>query len=434
MHVRYLLPLLLLLTSVHAQESVRLEAADGQPLHGAYHAPSGSPRGGVVLLHMYRSNGTAWRPIAGRLREAGFHVLALDLRGHGRSTQDAAGEVVDVSRQRTADPATNPFLEMHQDAKAGIDLLIARGAPRDRIGVLGASVGCSVALHLGQVEPESFCAAVFLSPGPAYLGLPSIKHAKEWGARPILMLSAAEEASTGLDPLKEVIKGDHVESRVIPKRGIHGTRMLGAVTAIEADIIDWLSEAMARTLTLEVPVTKDLFIDGKIEADEGAAATRLSIPLSKERTATVRVSRNRKKLVVGFDVPERYLRQNAVAVYVHGEAAPSPGPSPRSFRISYSPADPQRKPLLQWQGDENGAWQEVPARDLQAYGDVRDRKRWTAEIAIPLSKVMPEDGSGKIRLAFQINGQKAGSESFFPAAQGLMNLPRLWVPSHIQAL
>ena len=47
MQVRYLLLLLLLLPGVHAQESVRLQATDGQPLHGAYYAPSGSPRGGV---------------------------------------------------------------------------------------------------------------------------------------------------------------------------------------------------------------------------------------------------------------------------------------------------------------------------------------------------------------------------------------------------
>ncbi len=424
----------LLAPGLTAQQEVSLQAPDGQPLSGLYHAPVGAPRGGILLLHMYRSNRTAWRPIAGRLKEAGFHVLALDMRGHGKSSRDAAGSPVDVSREQTKDPGRNPFLKMHQDAKAGIDLLVSRGAPQDRIAVLGASVGCSVALHLAKAHPKMVSAAVLMSPGSSYLGVPSLDHAKAWGDRPLLMLSAEEEAGVGLSPLKEVLDGAQVETRILKQRGIHGTRMLGAVTAIEADIIEWLLKALARNLLLEIPVTKDLFIDGAIEQDEAMAATRLAVPISADRSATVRVSRNRKKLVVGFDVPERYLRRNAVLVYVHAAPEPSPGPTPRSFKISFSPANAERAPLLQWQGDATGSWKEVPTRDLLAYGQVRDSKRWTAEIAIPLAKVTTGEGVEEIRMAFQINGQKAGAVRSFPPSPNLADTPRLWVLARVAAL
>ena len=39
-----------------------------------------------------------------------------------------------------------------QAAQAGIDLLVKRGAPADRLAVIGASVGCSIALHTAHVH------------------------------------------------------------------------------------------------------------------------------------------------------------------------------------------------------------------------------------------------------------------------------------------
>lgn len=434
MATRAALVLALCLPLLPAQEEVRLTAADGQPLSGLYSAPKGTPRGGVLLLHMYRSNRTAWRPIEGRLAASGFHVLALDLRGHGKSSKDQKGERIDVSRARITDAKTNPFLEMHHDAKAGIDLLVKRGAPPDRLAIVGASVGCSVALHAAKMYGDAVAAVVLMTPGTEYLGVPSIDHAKGWGDRPALLLSSEEEADRGARPLKATMTGKDVEMRLLPGRGIHGTRMFGRVPTIEADIIEWLQAALVTNLELKVPVTKDLFIDGAFEQDEGVGATRVTVPLSANKNATVRISRNRKHLVVGFDIPERYLRKNEVIVYVHGAPDDAPGPTPRTFKISFSPANAERRPLLQWQGTEEGAWKEIPARDLQAYGKTRDRQRWTAEVAVPLSKVVPDTGEKTIRLAFQINGQKTEQQRFYPPSPTIPNVPKLWVPAKVMPL
>ncbi|MEE2712519.1 MAG: alpha/beta fold hydrolase [Planctomycetota bacterium] len=426
--------LTLCVTALTAQEEVRFAASDGQPLSGLYSPPAGTPRGGVLLLHMYRSNRTAWRPIQGRLAASGFHVLALDLRGHGKSSKDAQGESVDVSRDRTEDPKTNPFLKMHLDAKAGIDLLVKRGAPPDRLAVVGASVGCSVALHTAHLHPDAVTAVVLMTPGTAYLGVPSVEHGKTWGDRPALLLSSEEEADRGARPLKAAMTGEDVELRLIPERGIHGTRMFGRVPTVEADIIEWLQAALVTSLELKVPVTKDLFIDGAYEEDEGVGATRIAIPLAAGKNAAVRISRNRKHLVLGFNVPERYLRRNEVLVFVHGGPDEAPAPTPRTFKISFSPVNTERRPLLQWQGTEEGAWKEVPSRDLQAHGKTRERSRWTAEIAIPLSKIVPEDGARTLRLAFQINGQKADQQRFYPPSPAILNVPKAWVLSKVAPL
>ncbi len=39
----------------------------------------------VVALHSFSLNGSAWEPLAEKLRLRGYNVLAMDLRGHGRS-------------------------------------------------------------------------------------------------------------------------------------------------------------------------------------------------------------------------------------------------------------------------------------------------------------------------------------------------------------
>lgn len=433
MAARTLITLALLVLVAPAQTPVRLTASDGQPLSAGYTAPTGTPSGGVLLLHMYRSSRLAWRPIEARLASAGFHVLAIDMRGHGRSSRDKDGKIIDVTRAATADPKTNPFLKMHLDAKAGLDYLVSKGAPKDRLAIVGASVGCSVALHTAQQHKDLVKAIVLMTPGVDYLAVPSLEHAKEFGDRAALLLSSEEEADKGARPLKAVMKSDRVELSLLNERGIHGTRMFGKVPTIEADIIEWLSDALVTDLELAVPVTKDLFIDGAIEKDEGVGATRIEIPIAAGKNAIARISRNRRHLVLGFDIPERYLRKNEVIVYVQGGAA-TPAPNRASLKVSFSPGNAERKALLCWRGTDDGKWKDGPTRGLQAYGNTSSREAWTAEIAIPLEDVVPKDGPPTIRIAMELRGQKSDAIRPYPPKPNLDTSPRAWVPARVAKL
>jgi pimeloyl-ACP methyl ester carboxylesterase len=49
------------------------------------------PRRPFLLVHGLASNARLWDGVAARLNDAGHEVLAVDLRGHGRSEQTAAG-------------------------------------------------------------------------------------------------------------------------------------------------------------------------------------------------------------------------------------------------------------------------------------------------------------------------------------------------------
>lgn len=58
---------------------------DGARLHGEYHRPQGTPRGALVLVHGFNSNLEEFGPAPASLANAGFHALAFDQRGFGKS-------------------------------------------------------------------------------------------------------------------------------------------------------------------------------------------------------------------------------------------------------------------------------------------------------------------------------------------------------------
>jgi pimeloyl-ACP methyl ester carboxylesterase len=412
-----------------------LLASDGQALEASYYGPPGAPKGGVLLLHMYGSNRLAWQPLAPRLAASGYHVVSLDLRGHGKSAHDAEGNRIDISDKVVLDASSNPFLVMHRDAKAGLDALVAKGAPKDRLAIVGAGVGASVALQAAAENGPLVSAIALMSPELAPMGIQSLEHADRYGARPALILTTEDEVDRGPRDLKERLPGTDVELRIVPGSTVHGTRMFGRVDTIEADIIQWMEGALTRALSLAIPVTKDLFIDGAVESVEGEGATRLDMPLEDGRNALVRVSRNRRHLVVGFQIPERYIRRNTIVVFVQGDGALAPAPTTASHRVSYNPKDPTRDPILAWRGTETGEWKEGATTGIQAYAKTHARDLWSAEVAIPLATFLPKDqGAGRIRIAFQIDGQNPDLERYFPPNPNLKNLPAAWVVAEVAPL
>ena len=167
---------------------VFFETFDGVGIHADYYEPKAAPTGApmVILLHMYRSDRTAWKPLAGPLHDAGFAVLAIDMRGQGESVTPALRE-----RVEKRDPKL--FEEVYQDIRAAYDWLAQQeGIDRSRFALVGASVGCSVSLRYA-VQDRSVDAIVCLTPGLDYLGLDSRPDMKKIRGRAILMLATEDE-------------------------------------------------------------------------------------------------------------------------------------------------------------------------------------------------------------------------------------------------
>jgi pimeloyl-ACP methyl ester carboxylesterase len=92
----------------------------------------------VVVLHGYGMMKEGMAPWAFQLAQAGYRVVAIDLRGHGHST----GRTIGFGKFETT------------DLSQVLDVLQSRGLCDESIGVLGVSYGATLALHWAAREPR----------------------------------------------------------------------------------------------------------------------------------------------------------------------------------------------------------------------------------------------------------------------------------------
>ena len=172
-----------------------------------------------------------------KLLSAGFTCLSLDLRGHGQSRFGANGSD-DEKRVEARD--SKFFNSMYLDVAAAEKWLQKTEPQLEKEVLIGASVGCSVAVHAiagGVVRAE---AAVLMTPGEDYLGISTMEHIKTWPVIPLLILSSEEEQDRGAAAIYKQLQKRGAELKLFPQTNIHGTNMFGKVERVENVITDWL--------------------------------------------------------------------------------------------------------------------------------------------------------------------------------------------------
>ena len=132
---------------------------------------AGSPdRPAVLLLHGFPELAYSWRKVMLLLAAAGYHVIAPDQRGYGRTTG--------WDDSYDADPDPFRMLNMVRDA---IGLLYALGH-RAVAGVVGHDAGSPVAAWSALIRPDIFRSVVLMS--SPFEGVPSLPFNTANGAVP----------------------------------------------------------------------------------------------------------------------------------------------------------------------------------------------------------------------------------------------------------
>jgi len=116
-------------------------------------------RPAVLLLHGFPELAYSWRKVMPALAAAGFHVIAPDQRGYGRTTGWDGSYDGDLASFR--------LFNLAQDA---LELVFALGR-RSVAAVIGHDFGSPVAAHCALIRPDVFTSVVMMS--APFAGAPS---------------------------------------------------------------------------------------------------------------------------------------------------------------------------------------------------------------------------------------------------------------------
>ena len=149
---------------------IEIEAKDGFLLVGnLYFAPQKKPpRPLIILLHSFDSRASEWGNLSENLRVKNYNVLALDLRGHGRSVYTKNLKFKSRMNFQKDDWAKFPI-----DVISSIDY-IKKNYPQidtDKVYLIGADLGANTAVlaaSIMKIKPKKM---VLVSPYVSFKNL-----------------------------------------------------------------------------------------------------------------------------------------------------------------------------------------------------------------------------------------------------------------------
>jgi len=223
------LALLMLTWGASAQESapaaadptaphlIDLPAADGLTLRGAYFAPHAEAPA-VLLLHQLYTTRHSWDALTLALMESGYNVLAVDLRGYGKTRGS-----IDWSQAQDDTTRWAAWLSQQTGVQS--------------VTLIGSSMGASLALN-GCAAFDPCKGAVAISPGLNYFGV-SVESALTDGFS-ILAIYAEQDRYPSEDmPTLQELAGDSMSVISLPGRA-HGIDLFRQDQTLIASIVEWV--------------------------------------------------------------------------------------------------------------------------------------------------------------------------------------------------
>jgi len=159
-----------------------LTTSDGWGISAFEVEPSQSNGVAFVLLHELSGSKEDYKNFAFTAAEKGFHVVAIDLRGHGKSNLPLSFDFF----------STSDFSKMPLDARAAVDYAFSTGDKQ--VVLIGASIGANAALQ-EAADDARVKKIVLLSPGLNYRGLEAGVATKSFEGSALLIASKGDSYS-----------------------------------------------------------------------------------------------------------------------------------------------------------------------------------------------------------------------------------------------
>lgn len=186
----------------------------------------------VLLLHMMPTTKESWNDFAAKLNAAGFSALAIDLRGHGESTEQNGKKFnyenfTDVEHQASS-----------QDVDAALKWL--KFQPVKEISIIGASIGANLAIN-AMARYKELKKGIALSPGLDYVGVETASVITKVRGDQLIYLFASKDdayASDSVHQLNDLNKESTVV-KIYEDAG-HANHMFEKYPELMDELINWL--------------------------------------------------------------------------------------------------------------------------------------------------------------------------------------------------
>jgi alpha-beta hydrolase superfamily lysophospholipase len=214
-------------------EKITFQTKDGVTIIGNYFKPLKKQSPVFLLLHMMPATKESWNEFASLIQKNGYAALAIDLRGHGEST-DMNGMRIDY--REFIDEEHRGSMK---DIVSAIEFLAGQdGVDISRIAIAGASIGANLALWQASIYKDVRL-IMLLSPGLNYRGIQADELAKRFKGPAHIMASEGDSyAADSSRKLSSIFPGD--KKLEILKGNSHGTNMLNS--EIMNSLLAWAIE------------------------------------------------------------------------------------------------------------------------------------------------------------------------------------------------
>lgn len=216
-------------------ERVTFKTPDFVTIVGDWNLPQDAEKA-VLLLHMMPATRQSFEPLTKELNKAGFATLAIDLRGHGEST-DLNGKKLDYKLFKETDHQASRL-----DVDASINFLKIKGFAEENIGFVGASIGANLALD-ALYRYKYTQKAVLLSPGLDYRGVKTESAMKGLNPSQKVWLVAAQGDEYSADSSRELQQTRKEGTKItIFKSEDHGTDLFQSEPTLVSDMVKFLGQ------------------------------------------------------------------------------------------------------------------------------------------------------------------------------------------------
>ncbi len=186
----------------------------------------------VIALHSFALNSSSWQSLAQQLRLKGYNVLAMDLRGHGRSVYNENLKLKSRFKFKNSD-----WQKLPSDVSESINY-IKSNYPNincNEVIIIGADLGASAGIIAGETLKKKPVKFVMISPMLNFKGLYiPVKVANYRETKFLVLLSKTDKILFNFyTEIKPVIKQ-------YPQGG-PGVQLLKANSSAIADIVNFIA-------------------------------------------------------------------------------------------------------------------------------------------------------------------------------------------------